>query len=139
MVVVAVVLVVLLIVVVVLTRHALLGDLPVVDLLLQREVADEPINVTLLLLAVAVNAAHGLSVVTRVPRGVKHHHTIRPDQVHPQTARPDRDTRGYQTVVRLPRMHRCPAEVWRLPGGEQEEPGGGVGGVVELVDESLSL
>ena len=71
-----------------LTRHALLGDLPVVDLLLQGEIAHQPVDVAGLPLAVAVHAAHGLRVVARVPGGVEHHHAVGPDQVHAQAARP---------------------------------------------------
>lgn len=72
-----------------LTWHALFGDLSVIDLLLQREVAYQSVDVTRLLLAVAVDAAHGLSVVARVPGGVEHHHAVRPDQVHTQTTSPE--------------------------------------------------
>lgn len=71
-----------------LTRHALLGHLTVIDLLLQCEVTHQPVDVARLVLAVAIHAADGLSVVTRVPRGIENHHTIRADQIHPQTASP---------------------------------------------------
>lgn len=80
-----------------LTRHALLGDLSVVDLLLQCEVAHQPVDVTRLPLTVAVDAAHGLGVVARVPGGVKHHHTVRSDQVYTQTTSP-RAQRGHDIL-----------------------------------------
>lgn len=62
--------------------------MPVVDLLLQREVAHQPVDVAGLPLAVAVHPAHGLGVVTRVPGGVEHHHAVGADQVHAQTTSP---------------------------------------------------
>lgn len=71
-----------------LTWHALLGDLSVVDLLLKCEVAHQPVDMTRLPLTVAVDAAHGLGVVARVPGGIKHHHTVRSDQVYTQTTSP---------------------------------------------------
>lgn len=65
-----------------LTRHALFGDLAVVDLLLQRKIAHQPVDVARLPLPIAVDTAHGLGVVARVPGGVKNHYTVCPDQVH---------------------------------------------------------
>lgn len=72
-----------------LTRHALFGDLPVIDLLLQGEVTHQPVDMTRLPLTVAVDAAHRLGVVTRVPRRVENHHTVRSDQVYAQTTSPE--------------------------------------------------
>ena len=68
-----------------LTRHALLGDLPVVDLLLHGVVGDEAVDVGALLLSEAEHATHGLAVVTRVPRRVQDNDAIRADQVDSQT------------------------------------------------------
>lgn len=72
-----------------LTWHPLFRDLAVVDLLLQREVGHQPVDITRLPLTVAVDAAHGLRVMARVPGGVKHHHAVRPDQVYAQTTSPE--------------------------------------------------
>lgn len=74
-----------------LTRHALFGDLSVIDLLLQGEVTDQAVDVARLPLTVAVHATHCLGVVTRVPRCVKDDNTAGPDQIHPQTARSAED------------------------------------------------
>lgn len=71
-----------------LTRHPLLGDLPVVDLLLQGVVAHQAVDVAELLLTVAVHPAHSLGVVTGVPGGVEDDHAVGADQVHPQAAGP---------------------------------------------------
>lgn len=72
------------------TRHALLGDLSVVDLLLQGEVTDEPVDVAAFDLAVAVHAAHSLGVVTGVPGSIEDYDAIGPDQIYPQAARSER-------------------------------------------------
>lgn len=45
-------------------------------------------------LAVAVDTAHGLGVVTRVPGGVKHNHAVCPDQIHAQTPGPEEQRGG---------------------------------------------
>jgi len=67
-------------------RHALLTDLPVVDLLLHCVVGDKSVDVARPRLAVAVDATHGLAVMTWVPRRIEHHHTTSADQVDTQTA-----------------------------------------------------
>lgn len=71
-----------------LTRHALLGDLSVVDLLLQSVIAHQAVDVAELLLTVAVHPAHRLGVVTGVPGGIKDDNAVSADQVHPQAASP---------------------------------------------------
>lgn len=53
---------------------------------------------TRLLLTVAVDAAHSLGVVTRVPGGIEHHHTVCPNQVNTQTTSPEAQ-RGQRLVV----------------------------------------
>lgn len=65
-----------------LTRHALFGDLAVIDFLLQCEVAHQPVDMTWLPLTIAVDAAHSLGIVARVPGGIEHHHTVRTYQVY---------------------------------------------------------
>ena len=54
-------------------KNTWFSHLTVVDLLLDGVVGDETVDETRLRLAVAVDPAHGLGVVTRVPRGVQHH------------------------------------------------------------------
>lgn len=129
-----------------LTWHALFGDLSVVDLLLQCEVAHQPVDVTRLPLTVAVDAAHGLGVVARVPGGVEHHHAVRSDQVYTQTTSPGAQ-RGH--VILWPNLNislllfssicNCCFYAWGLPGWQQEDPCRGVGRVIKLVYQSLSL
>lgn len=72
-----------------LTRHALLGHLSVVDLLLQGVIADEAVDVAEFPLTVAVDPAHRLGVVAGVPGGVEHDYAVGADEVHPQAARPE--------------------------------------------------
>ena len=62
-----------------LTWHALFGDLAVVDLLLQREVTHQSVDVAGLPLTVTVDAAYSLGIMARVPGGVEYHHSVRPD------------------------------------------------------------
>lgn len=74
---------------VLLTRHALFGDLPVIDLLLKGEVTHQPVDMTWLPLTIAVDTAHRLGIVTRVPRRVENHHTVCSNQVYAQTTSPE--------------------------------------------------
>lgn len=69
----------------VLTWHALLGDLTVIDLLLQGVIRNQSVDVARLLLPVAVHPAHGLRVVARVPGSIKHHHSVCSNEVDTQT------------------------------------------------------
>ncbi len=57
---------------------------------------------TRLPLTVAVDTAHGLGIMTRIPGGIEHDHAVRPDQVYAQTTSPE-DQRGQQSgyVYRL--------------------------------------
>lgn len=73
-----------------LTRHALFGDLPVIDLLLQCKITDKAVNVAVLPLTVTIHATHRLGIVTGVPRCVEHNNPTGPDQIDPQTARSER-------------------------------------------------
>lgn len=68
-----------------LTRHALLGDLTVIDLLLKGIIRNQSVNVARLLLPIAVHSAHSLGVMARVPRSVKHHHSVCSNEVDTQT------------------------------------------------------
>lgn len=70
-----------------LTRHALFGDLSVIDLFLQGEITDKAVNVAWFPLTIAVHPTHCLGIMTWVPRGIKHNDTVGPDQIHPQAAR----------------------------------------------------
>ena len=90
-----------------LTRHALFGDLAVVDLLLQGVVTHQPVDVTGLPLPVAIHPTHCLGIVTRVPGGVEHHHSVGTDQVHPETASPERDSRNVHLHVSMVNMCAC--------------------------------
>ena len=69
-------------------RDSLLVYLSVVDVLLHRVVGDEPIDETAASLAVAVDAADGLAVMTRVPRGIEHHDSTCSDQVDTEATGP---------------------------------------------------
>jgi len=75
-------------------RDSLLAHLSVVDLLLHRVVTDQSVYVTAAGLAVAIDAAHGLAVVTRVPRRVKHNHATSTDQVDAEAASAVHTTRN---------------------------------------------
>lgn len=44
---------------------------------------------TRLPLTVAVDTAHGLGIVTRVPGSIKNHHTVCSNQVYAQTTSPE--------------------------------------------------
>lgn len=99
----------------ILTRHALLGHLPVIDLLLQGVVTHQAVDVAGFPLAVPVHPTHRLGVVAGVPGGVEHHHPVGADQVDAQAARSEGTTE-----------HTCDEACRRVEGGaergEREEP-----------------
>jgi len=66
--------------------HALLVDLTVVDGLLHGVVSDQTVDVATPGLSVAVDPTDRLTVVARIPRRVKHHHTTRADQIDTETS-----------------------------------------------------
>ena len=59
--------------------------LSVVNLLFERVVCDEPVDVADLGLSVSVDPAHGLAVVARVPRSVEDNDSVGADQIDAQT------------------------------------------------------
>lgn len=65
-----------------LTRHALLGDLPVIDLPLHGAITDQAVDEARSGLPIPVDPTHCLGIMTRVPRHIQHHHTVSPHQVH---------------------------------------------------------
>ena len=62
--------------------------LTLVDFFLQRPLRQEPVNKNWLLLAETVRTENCLNVVRRVPARVKYHHSVRCNQVDPQTSSP---------------------------------------------------
>lgn len=67
-----------------------------IDLFLQGEITDKAVNVAGFLLTIAVHPTHRLSIMTWVPRGIKHNHTVGPNQIYPQAARSERNTANYK-------------------------------------------
>lgn len=69
------------------TWHALLRDLSVIDFFLQGEITDKAINEAGFPLAISIHPTHCLGIMTWVPGGIKHHHTVSSNEVHPQATR----------------------------------------------------
>lgn len=74
-----------------LTRHALFGDLSVIDLFLQGEITHKAVNEAGFPLSIAVHPTHRLGIVTWVPGGIKHDDAVGPNQIYPQTARSEKE------------------------------------------------
>lgn len=70
------------------TWHALLGNLPVIDLLFKSIISHKAIDVTGLFLAVTVYPTYCLSIVARVPGSIKYHHSVGTNQIHTQASGP---------------------------------------------------
>lgn len=97
-----------------LTRHALFGDLSVVDLFLQGEITDEAVNVARFPLTVAVHPAHRLGIVTRVPGGIKDNDTVCTDQIYSQAARSERKKEQINDKMSARVQRKCGNdEKWR--------------------------